>query len=114
MQHSHPPEDLGMSYERALWAALALTTTFLIVEVVAGILTNSLALLSDAAQAAGASIDLVVEGGEAALSPQHATPVTLVMLECFNNALEHGFGGRGEQEHAADVRACTTEALAYR
>lgn len=52
-------------------------------------------LLSDAAQAAGVSIDLVVEGGEAALSPQQATPVTLVMLECFNNALEHGFGGRG-------------------
>lgn len=52
-------------------------------------------LLRDAAEAAGAAVELVVDGGEAALDPQHATPVTLVMLECFNNALEHGFGGRG-------------------
>ncbi|PPD43550.1 MAG: cation transporter [Methylotenera sp.] len=35
--------------EKVLWAAFALTTTFLIVEAVAGILLNSLALLSDAA-----------------------------------------------------------------
>lgn len=35
--------------EKVLWAALALTTTFLIAEAVAGFLLNSLALLSDAA-----------------------------------------------------------------
>jgi cobalt-zinc-cadmium efflux system protein len=35
--------------ERPLWIALFLTTTFLIAEVVGGILTNSLALISDAA-----------------------------------------------------------------
>lgn len=52
-------------------------------------------LLRDAAEAAGAPVELVVEGGEAPLDPRHATPVTLVMLECFNNALEHGFGGKG-------------------
>ena len=35
--------------ERPLWIALILTSTFLIAEVVGGILTNSLALISDAA-----------------------------------------------------------------
>ncbi|MHB1197995.1 MAG: cation diffusion facilitator family transporter [Polaromonas sp.] len=35
--------------ERSLWWALVLTTTFLIAEVVAGVLFNSLALLADAA-----------------------------------------------------------------
>lgn len=35
--------------EKVLWAAFALTTTFLIAEAVAGLLLNSLALLSDAA-----------------------------------------------------------------
>ncbi len=35
--------------EKALWTAFALTTTFLIAEAVAGLLLNSLALLSDAA-----------------------------------------------------------------
>ena len=45
--HSHAPRTDGN--ERALWMALALTTVFLVVEVVAGILTSSLALISDAA-----------------------------------------------------------------
>lgn len=35
--------------EKVLWAALALTSTFLIAEFIAGIMLNSLALLSDAA-----------------------------------------------------------------
>ncbi|XLZ71430.1 cation diffusion facilitator family transporter [Massilia sp. SR12] len=35
--------------ERPLWMALGLTTTFLIAEVIGGLLTNSLALISDAA-----------------------------------------------------------------
>lgn len=47
--HSHNhAENLGQN-ERPLWWALALTTTFLVAEVVGGILTNSLALISDAA-----------------------------------------------------------------
>ncbi|MFT4252608.1 MAG: DUF4118 domain-containing protein [Caulobacter sp.] len=50
------------------------------------------ALLNDAGQAAGARHAVRVEGGEAPLHPEQATPVTLVMLECFNNALEHAFG----------------------
>ncbi|PXA74366.1 histidine kinase [Caulobacter sp. D4A] len=49
------------------------------------------ALLDDAGQAAGARHAVRVEGGEAPLHPEQATPVTLVMLECFNNALEHAF-----------------------
>jgi len=49
-------------------------------------------VLTEASEAAGARISLTIEGGEAAVHPDQATPVTLVMLECFNNALEHGFG----------------------
>jgi cobalt-zinc-cadmium efflux system protein len=45
--HSHAV-PVGQN-ERPLWIALGLTTVFLIAEVVGGILTNSLALLSDAA-----------------------------------------------------------------
>lgn len=45
--HSHAlPENKS---ERTLWIALGLTATFLIAEVVAGLLLNSLALLADAA-----------------------------------------------------------------
>lgn len=45
--HSHVPPQGGN--ERALKIALALTSTFLIAEAVAGVLTQSLALISDAA-----------------------------------------------------------------
>ena len=45
--HSHVPSVI--KYERPLWIAFGLTLFFLIVEVAGGILTNSLALLSDAA-----------------------------------------------------------------
>lgn len=45
--HSHAV-NVGQN-ERPLWMALGLTTIFLIAEVVGGILTNSLALISDAA-----------------------------------------------------------------
>ena len=45
--HSHAAQP-GQS-ERPLWIALILTTAFLIAEIVGGILTNSLALISDAA-----------------------------------------------------------------
>lgn len=43
--HDHP-QGAG---ERRMWVVFGLTATFLVVEVVGGILTNSLALLSDAA-----------------------------------------------------------------
>lgn len=45
--HDHGIAD--MRHERPLWWALGLTTAFLVAEVVGGLLTNSLALLSDAA-----------------------------------------------------------------
>ncbi len=45
--HSHAAQP-GQS-ERPLWIALGLTTAFLIAEIIGGVLTNSLALISDAA-----------------------------------------------------------------
>ena len=47
--HSHSHGTATVSNERRLWVALALTTAFLIVEVIGGLLTGSLALISDAA-----------------------------------------------------------------
>jgi two-component sensor histidine kinase len=49
-------------------------------------------LLSDAVKAAGAErITIRIEGGEEPLHPNQATAVSLVLLECVNNALEHGY-----------------------
>lgn len=45
--HNHALPSTGN--ERALWAALLLTTAFLVAEVVAGVVFNSLALIADAA-----------------------------------------------------------------
>ena len=45
--HSHVPLDV--KYERPLWIAFALTLGFLLIEFAGALLTNSLALLSDAA-----------------------------------------------------------------
>lgn len=49
MSSEHAHAIPSTQNERALWWALGLTSTFLIAEVVAGILLNSLALLADAA-----------------------------------------------------------------
>ena len=50
------------------------------------------ALLADAVGAAGADkVAVHVEGGDAPLHVEQATPVSLVLLECVNNALEHAF-----------------------
>lgn len=46
-EHSHGKVRAG--HEKTLWLALALTTTFLVVEIIGAFVTNSLALLSDAA-----------------------------------------------------------------
>ena len=48
-KHSHAHATPGGGNERALRWALALTATFLVAEVIGGLLANSLALLSDAA-----------------------------------------------------------------
>ena len=47
--HSHGHSHTAGANERSLMIALGLTTTFLLVELVAGVLTQSLALISDAA-----------------------------------------------------------------
>ena len=49
--HSHGPRlnEMRDGHQRALWMALALTTSFMVAEVIAAHLTQSLALLSDAA-----------------------------------------------------------------
>jgi two-component sensor histidine kinase len=54
-------------------------------------------LLTDAIAASGASgVSVQIEGGENPLHQDQATPVSLVLLECVNNALEHGYAaGRG-------------------
>ncbi len=54
-------------------------------------------MLAAAVAASGAEdVRVHVEDGQTPLHPEQATPISLVMLECVNNALEHGFGpGRG-------------------
>ncbi len=53
-------------------------------------------LLTDAIAASGAAeVRLEIEGGEAPLHAEQATPVSLVLLECVNNALEHAFTAEG-------------------
>ena len=49
MSSNHANSPPAGKPESPLWIALVLTTTFLIAEVVGGIITNSLALISDAA-----------------------------------------------------------------
>ncbi|WP_396593587.1 sensor histidine kinase [Brevundimonas sp. R86498] len=51
-------------------------------------------LLADALEAAGRTdVTLIVTGGDEPLPQDQSTPVSLVMLECVNNALEHAFPG---------------------
>ena len=49
MSHDHSHAVITEQNKKRLWIALILTTTYLIVEVVGGLITGSLALLSDAA-----------------------------------------------------------------
>jgi two-component sensor histidine kinase len=62
-------------------------------------------IVDDALAAAGRA-DVVVEipAAEGGLSAEEATPVTLILLEAVNNALEHAFPGRpGRLEIRLDV-----------
>lgn len=63
MSSNHAHAVNAGTNEKPLWIALILTTTFLIAEVVGGVLTNSLALISDAAHmftdAAALAVSLV-------------------------------------------------------
>ena len=47
--HGHSQGAVRAGHERALWIALGLTTSFMVAEIVAALITRSLALLSDAA-----------------------------------------------------------------
>lgn len=49
MAHDHSHGVVENGNERPLWWALGLTTAFMIAEVIAGVMSNSLALISDAA-----------------------------------------------------------------
>lgn len=52
MAHSHAPQSAGGRHRRALLLAFALTAGFMVVEFAAGLITGSLALMSDAAHMA--------------------------------------------------------------
>src|SRR3546814_14591299 len=56
--HDHGGGEI--KHEKPLWWALGLTATFLVAEVIGGLLTNSLALLSDAAHMATDVIALTI------------------------------------------------------
>ncbi|PPT73317.1 cation transporter, partial [Xanthomonas arboricola] len=56
--HSHAPSDIR--HETPLWWALGLTATFLLAEVIGAFITNSLALLSDAAHMATDTVGLMI------------------------------------------------------
>ena len=50
MAHDHSHGAAANGNERALWLSLYLTGAFMIAEVITGVLSNSLALISDAAR----------------------------------------------------------------
>ncbi|MCC5071334.1 cation diffusion facilitator family transporter [Xanthomonas campestris] len=56
--HSHAPSQIR--HETPLWWALALTATFLVAEVIGAFVSNSLALLSDAAHMATDTLGLMI------------------------------------------------------
>lgn len=59
-EHAHDHGLNSIKHEKPLWWALALTASFLIAEIVAAFVTNSLALLSDAAHMATDTLALVI------------------------------------------------------
>ncbi|MCD7100099.1 cation diffusion facilitator family transporter [Stenotrophomonas sp. MMGLT7] len=56
--HNHLPSDIR--YEKPLWWALGLTSAFLLAEIAGAFITNSLALLSDAAHMATDTVGLMI------------------------------------------------------
>jgi cobalt-zinc-cadmium efflux system protein len=59
-EHAHDHGLNSIKHEKPLWWALALTALFLIAEIIGAYLTNSLALLSDAAHMATDTLALVI------------------------------------------------------
>ena len=72
--HSHGGHGSGKADRRALTLVLALTTAFLVAEVVGGLLTGSLALLADAGHMASDSAAIGVSLFAFWLSQRPATP----------------------------------------
>ncbi|MGH8108508.1 MAG: cation diffusion facilitator family transporter, partial [Arenimonas sp.] len=59
-EHAHNHGLNSIKHEKPLWWALLLTASFLIAEITAAFITNSLALLSDAAHMATDTLALVI------------------------------------------------------
>lgn len=59
-EHAHDHDLSSIKHEKPLWRALVMTASFLIAEVAGAYLTNSLALLSDAAHMATDTLALVI------------------------------------------------------
>jgi len=72
--HGHDPGDRGASTRRALWISLVLNGIFLVVEVALGLITGSLALLSDAAHMVGDVGALLLALGASQLALRAASP----------------------------------------
>ena len=73
--HNHAePASTGRSQARPLLIALAITGTFLVVEVIGGLVTNSLALLADAGHMATDVAALLLSLGAIWLARRPATP----------------------------------------
>ncbi|MFC6838646.1 cation diffusion facilitator family transporter [Xanthomonas theicola] len=60
MGHDHRHAPAEIRHEKPLWWALGLTAAFLLVEIVGAFVTNSLALLSDAAHMATDTVALMI------------------------------------------------------
>jgi len=70
-------------------------------------------LLTDAIAASGADgVSLQIEGGEEPLHAEQATAVSLVLLECVNNALEHAFSEEGGVVRVSMIREGPRHVLA--
>ncbi|MDQ3758848.1 MAG: cation diffusion facilitator family transporter [Actinomycetota bacterium] len=72
--HQHPIDHSRAASKRALCLTLALTTGFLLVEIVGGLLTGSLALLADAAHMLSDSVSLGLALVAVWLAQRPATP----------------------------------------
>ncbi|MBB3824154.1 cation diffusion facilitator family transporter [Xanthomonas arboricola] len=108
--HNHAPTEIR--HEAPLWWALGLTATFLVAEVIGAFVSNSLALLSDAAHMATDTLGLMIALLAVRLSRRPADArrtYGYVRLEALgalvNGALLFGVGGYILWEAAQRFRA---------
>lgn len=95
---AHAARDVSTTKRRPLVVALVITATFLVVEVVGGLLTGSLALLADAGHMATDVAALALSLGAAWLAGRPATP-------------QYSFGFRRAEILAAFVNAASLLAI---